>query len=650
MGSGAGTGCKAHVPQGHAVPVECNFDCEDRFPRPLPGLPAQQSSQVASHTDRIQVSQWRETIGGNLQQSTTLVHMTLWLFEALRLCPKGVGDIARKCMSTVAVPSEVRERCRDLLPLPLPVLTNLSSLQKQLQETFPGLPLWEAVAEWLKGPKHRQQKRDRSLRVCLEVWEWLICFSLNGEFSGWQTNHMIPQGAVAAGQAKALAGIREAVAYFCKLPAGQVPLPDFGQLVKSKRMGYDNEEVSVALPLVLGELVPGLPKEGVAGALIAADFATGVVKEWLLNPDASLLPIERWPASIPRARIQCSYEEWCRVAQYMHRLGVLRAINRRDILHVEGRPVLNGAFAVIKKGEPNPGFTRVTRFIMNMTPGNAYQRPLREEVGTLAGSPTWANIILNKGEVLLWSSEDQKGAFYAWQLPEGWGKYMTFHWPVPRCLLWLDGQGTTHLCAAVIPMGWINAVPLFQHLHRQLGLNPSCGAVLPPDFEWRRDRPWPLEAQSWFQFYLDDFDAVEVFQADDCPEQGSVAGFQAQQRQAYDHAGVQISRDKTVQRASAVDRMGAFVDGSAGRVSVGISKIIEIMGFARYVLGRRLLSSRVWLMLLGRFVRVFEFKRPLLGVLNKVWEHGSLGRLVAMRQSDANEILIGAVSVTVSFF
>ena len=597
----------------------------------------------------LSISHWRETFGGESQQTATLLELTLWLFEALRSCPKGVGVLARKSLSSVAVPPEVRERNRDLLPLPLPSLSNLSSLQCLLQGTYPKLTLWESVAAWLKGPKRRQQKKDRAIRVCCEVWEWIVCFSLNGEFSGWQPCRRRPHVTATIGQTKALTAMREAIAHFCSSPALQVTLPNFGELIKSRRISYDNEEVSVALPLVLGELVPGLPRTGVAGSLLAVDFATGVVQDWLSKPEEALLPCERWPSKIPKARIQCSYEEWCRVAQHMHQLGILRAIDKADILHVNGRPVLNGAFAVLKKGEPSEGFRRVTRFIMNMVPGNTYQRPLREEVATLAGAPTWSNIVLQSGEVLLWSSEDQKGAFYAWQLPSGWGKYMTFHWPVPCELLGLAGTGKTHVCAAVIPMGWVNAVPLFQHLHRQLGLNPACGADLPPDFEWRRDRPWPLQAQSWYQYYLDDFDAVEIFEPETAPPEGSPADFQLQQRRAYSLAGVQIATDKTVQRATKVERMGGSVDGVVGRVGVTASKMLEILAFARYVLGRQRLGSGVWLMLLGRLVRIFEFRRPLLGVLNRVWEHGSLQRLVWLRQKDADEVLIALSLLPLAF-
>ena len=595
------------------------------------------------------LSCWRESCGGEFGQTVTLLQLTVWLFEALRSCPKGVGDIARKCLSPIAVPSEVRERNRDVLPLPLPTLRNLSSFQRHLRETFKDLPLWRSVAEWLKGSHRRQQKRDRAIRVCCETWEWLVCFSLNGEFGGWQLSRMKSRTGTTAGQEKALAGIRAAISHFCSSPVLQAKLPDFCELVKSRRMSYDNEEVSVALPLVLGELEPGLPKAGVAGSLLAEKFASGTVLDWLSRPDEALLPADRWPAKIPKARIQCTYREWCRVAQFMHELGILRAIDEAEILHVKGVPVLNGAFAVLKKGQPGEGFSRVTRFIMNMIPGNSYQKPLREEVGTLAGAPTWGNIILQKGEVLLWSSEDQKGAFYAWQLPEGWGKYMAFHWPVPRALLGLAGKGNTHVCAAVIPMGWVNAVPLFQHLHRQLGLNPAFGAELPPNLEWRRDRPWPLEAQSWFQFYLDDFDAVEIFEASNTPEPGTVADFQARQRAAYSYAGVEIATDKTVQRAPSVERMGGAVDGVSGRVGVGVHKVIEVIAFARYVLGRPRLGSRVWLMLLGRLVRIFEFRRPLLGVLNNVWEHGSSQRLVWLRQRDTDELLIALSLVPLAF-
>ena len=67
-----------------------------------------------------------------------------------------------------------------------------------------------------------------------------------------------------------------------------------------------------------------------------------------------------------------------------------------------------------------------------------------------------------------------------------------------------------YVCSAVIPMGWINAVSLFQHLMRNLTLcEEPMGAAIPGNIEWRRDMPLP-SAYAWVQCYLDDFDAPEI--------------------------------------------------------------------------------------------------------------------------------------------
>ena len=95
---------------------------------------------------------------------------------------------------------------------------------------------------------------------------------------------------------------------------------------------------------------------------------------------------------------------------------------------------------------------------------------------------------------------------------------MAFMWPVPGYIAGLPHLEEVYLASAVIPMGWINAVGLFQHLHRQLGLCPlPQGAQHPEESEWRRDRPVPAGAVSsgvepgegWVQLYLDDFDCPE---------------------------------------------------------------------------------------------------------------------------------------------
>ena len=168
----------------------------------------------------------------------------------------------------------------------------------------------------------------------------------------------------------------------------------------------------------------------------------------------------------------------------------------------------------------------------------------------LSGSSNWSSILLTRGEVLLWSGDDQKGAFYAWRLPKAWRKFMTFKMTVPGRLVGRPDCALAYVASAVIPMGWINAVSLFQHLHRRAGLAPvPRGAGLDPASEWRRDKPVPKGAiepdGAWFQYYLDDFD---------CPEKvprhkweamvGTMSPTQACQRLAYDQIGIGISDKK----------------------------------------------------------------------------------------------------------
>ena len=65
-----------------------------------------------------------------------------------------------------------------------------------------------------------------------------------------------------------------------------------------------------------------------------------------------------WPEEVPKARIQCgSYEDWLEIVIQLLELGVVKPIKRKDIFHYRGQPVLNGAFGVIKKGDPCPVVT-----------------------------------------------------------------------------------------------------------------------------------------------------------------------------------------------------------------------------------------------------------------------------------------------------
>eukprot|EP00435_Cladocopium_sp_Y103_P073137 s88_g42.t1 len=190
---------------------------------------------------------------------------------------------------------------------------------------------------------------------------------------------------------------------FCSAPMQEVNLPCFPDLVKNRQLDYTGEELATALPLRLEELLPGLPHRGVAGSLSAVAAASGFVQEWVADPWLTIKPVEMWADKIPKARINATKEEWYKVCGELFDRGIIQPIPLSQVFHVQGVPVLNGAFAVEKRGTAGAGQCRVTRLIMNFVPSNTFQRLMQGDLGTLSSSTAWAQIILREHETLLWS-------------------------------------------------------------------------------------------------------------------------------------------------------------------------------------------------------------------------------------------------------
>ena len=66
--------------------------------------------------------------------------------------------------------------------------------------------------------------------------------------------------------------------------------------------------------------------------------------------------------------------------------------------------------------------------------------------------------------------------------------------------------------------------------------------------------------------------------------------------------------------------MGAHVDGWRGLVCGRAAKVVETQRLALYMCGRKFVTWRLGLVTLGRLSRLLEFRRPLMGVLNDVWQ------------------------------
>ena len=81
--------------------------------------------------------------------------------------------------------------------------------------------------------------------------------------------------------------------YFARDAGRPLQLPQWEEVVASKEIGYNAggaEEVSRALPLTLGGVLPGLPPAGVTASVRAIDIADSRAGAWLADPGLVLLP------------------------------------------------------------------------------------------------------------------------------------------------------------------------------------------------------------------------------------------------------------------------------------------------------------------------------------------------------------------------
>ena len=65
--------------------------------------------------------------------------------------------------------------------------------------------------------------------------------------------------------------------------------------------------------------------------------------------------------------------------------------------------------------------------------------------------------------------------------------------------------------------------------------------------------------------------------------------------------------------------MGAEVDGQFGTIAAPMKKKQEVIGFTLWLLGQGMPRVKGTLMVLGRLVRCFEFRRHLMSLLRDCW-------------------------------
>ena len=460
-------------------------------------------------------------------------------------------------------------------------------------------------------------KLDPTLSEDQLSWLFCVSFSLNSTWGMELVNEGMPNES----QKRCLQGILKDVDRFCEMGA-RIDELNWDDFFKIRSIDYKGDEVKVARKFAWKNILPALPRE--IGKVPLEDVCTLGSQHYVRNFDLYLKPSTEW-APVKPPRVMVDDLEWGPVCTGLVQSGICTFIEEHEIFHVRDQPLLNGLFGVTKDDWTADG-TEIYRLIMNLVPLNALCMPMTGDVNTL---PSWSGMspyFLQPSQFLLVSSEDVKCFFYTMSVPKAWIKYLAFNKLVPDSALPPSLVGRrVYVASQVLPMGFLNSVSLAQHVHRNLALRARGAAEgredNAPEHELRKDRAFPAGDSLW-RIYLDNYDLLEKVEATQMIDlEGTQAPGVLALRQEYELWEIPRNVKKSVQRKTHCEVQGATVDGFLGVAYPRENKLCKYFAMALDLCRQAGATQKQWQVVCGGLVYVAMFRRPLLGGLNKVWQH-----------------------------
>ena len=87
----------------------------------------------------------------------------------------------------------------------------------------------------------------------------------------------------------------------------------------------------------------------------------------------------------------------------------------------------------------------------------------------------------------------------------------------------------------------------------------------------------------------------------------------------YQKLGVPYSSDKTTSREERCEKLGALVDGKRGILGVTSVRALDFISLVLYVAGQERVPTKWMQIVLGKFVHLVQFRRPLLKFVKHGW-------------------------------
>ena len=182
---------------------------------------------------------------------------------------------------------------------------------------------------------------------------------------------------------------------------------------------YTGPSVGKSYPLTLEAILPTTPGPGDAARIPLADVVSPGVREYVNHPELLRIHDEELVAPRISATVQVeSQDEWNKVVAHLVAAGMLEREVPSETLRYKDEAVRNGAFGVHKKWvlKEDGSWLRTLRLIINMIPGNTFQRRMPIRASERMGyAPLWGNLYLHEDEIIICAAEDQKHCFHIYR-------------------------------------------------------------------------------------------------------------------------------------------------------------------------------------------------------------------------------------------
>ena len=359
-----------------------------------------------------------------------------------------------------------------------------------------------------------------------------------------------------------------------------------------------------------------------------------VVCNAFVDPDTMRLPESEWPKRT-RARAHCSRAQLLALALKWDQLGACRLIPCSEVLEKEAV----GLFAVAKDAEYD-------RLIVNPTVINSRMRGYSNFTRTLAPGSLVGLIRLEPHEDLRISSDDLCEFYYTFKVSNERAKrnsigikfigdeFLSFNCYRPE----LSGV-ECYLCLATLAMGDGLAVEIAQQSHFNL-LRSVAGCLLPEEtMAYRKIIP---RGPFYELLTIDDHIGLQkVLNTVPLEQQDTRDRHVFRQAEAaYSQVHLTAHPGKRQRQVCHATVLGAEIDGVAGRVSAPRGRIALLMFVTAVVVRKGTCTKRLLQSILGCWIHVAMFRRPILAILDSVFEegsHGSVDEVFKLSNQSVNE-------------